>query len=138
MFLVSISYAGEVINIYTNDRWESVLEIFQGFFAITILVIGIPATIYNTILELRKRKQTPRQTSLIEAGFVQTQYNTSAVRAFSFVFILLLIAKQIGPRLLPDMPPKFWLEAVISATLMFFSISFWMGMVKSGAEDADE
>ncbi len=138
MFMVSIAYAGEAINIYTDDRWESVFEVFQGFFAITILVIGIPATIYNVILELRKRKQNPRPTSLIEAGFMQTQYNTSAVRTFSFVLILLLAVEQLGPRILPDMPAKFWFEVVISATLMFFSISFWVDMVKSGADDADE
>jgi hypothetical protein len=138
MFMVSIAYAGEAINIYTDDRWESVFEIFQGFFAITILVIGIPATIYNAILEIKKRRQTPRPTSVIEAGFVQTQYNTSAVRTFSFVFILLLIVEQMGPRILPDMPAKFWLEVIISATLMFFSISFWMDMVKSGVDDEDE
>ncbi|MCK4862184.1 MAG: hypothetical protein KAS85_09765 [Rhodobacteraceae bacterium] len=138
MFMVSIAYAGEAINIYTDDRWESVFEIFQSFFAITILVIGIPATIYNAYLELQKRKQNPRPTSLMEAGFMQTQYNTSAVRSFSFVFILLLIVEQMGPRLLPEMPTKFWLEVVISATLMFFSISFWVDMLKSNADDADE
>jgi len=138
MFMVSISYAGEAINIYTEDRWEYIFEFFQTFFAITILVVGIPATIYNAYLELRKRKQPPRPTSLIEAGFMQTMYNTSAVRSFSFVFILLLIVEQLGPRLLPEMPTKFWLEVVISATLMFFSISFWVDMVKSGAEDDDE
>ncbi len=69
---------------------------------------------------------------------MQTQYNTSAVRSFSFVFILLLIVEQMGPRLLPEMPAKFWLEVVISATLMFFSISFWVDMLKSNADDADE
>ncbi len=138
MFMVSIAYAGEAINIYTEDRWESVLEIFQAFFAITIIVIGIPATIYNAILEFRKRKQSPRPTSLIEAGFMQTQYNTSAVRTFSFMFILLLIVEQLGPRLLPDMSAKFWLEVVISASLMFFSISFWLDTVKSNSNDDDE
>lgn len=138
MFMVSIAYAGEAINIYTEDRWESVLEIFQAFFATTIIVIGIPATIYNAILEFRKRKQNPRPTSLIEAGFMQTQYNTSAVRTFCFMFILLLIVEQLGPRLLPDMSAKFWLEVVISASLMFFSISFWLDMVKSNSNDGDE
>jgi len=138
MFMVSIAYAGEAINIYTEDRWESVLEIFQAFFAITIIVIGIPATIYNAILEFRKRKQSPRPTSLIEAGFMQTQFNTSAVRTFSFMLILLLIVEQLGPRLLPDMSAKFWLEVVISASMMFFSISFWLDMVKSNSNDDDE
>lgn len=138
MFMVSISYGGEAINIYTEDRWEYIFEFFQTFFAIAILVVGIPATIYNAYLELRKRKQNPRPTSLIEAGFMQTMYNTSAVRSFSFVFILLLAVEQLGPRILPDMPAKFWLEVVISATLMFFSISFWVDMLKSGAEDGDE
>ncbi|MEO1920185.1 MAG: hypothetical protein ABGW81_10875 [Paracoccaceae bacterium] len=28
MFMVSIAYAGEAINIYTDDHWESVFEIF--------------------------------------------------------------------------------------------------------------
>lgn len=138
MFMVSIAYAGEAINIYTEDRWEYIFEFFQTIFAITILVVGIPATIYNAYLELRKRKQNPRPASLIEAGFMQTMYNTSAVRSFSFVFILLLAVEQMGPRILPDMPPKFWLEFIISAALMFFSISFWWDMVKSGADDADE
>ncbi len=138
MFMVSIAYAGEAINIYTDDRWESVFEVFQSFFAVTILVVGIPATIYNAYLEIRKRKQNPRPPSLIEAGFMQTQYNTSAVRSFSFVFILLLFVEQMGPRLLPEMPTKFWLEVVISATLMFFSMSFWMDMLKSASDDADE
>jgi len=68
---------------------------------------------------------------------MQTQFNTSAVRAFSFVFIFLLIVEQMGSRLLPVMPAKFWLEVVISATLMFFSISFWTDMLKSGSEDSD-
>ena len=54
MFMISIAYAGEAINIYTDARWESVFEV------------------------------------------------------------------------------------VISATLMFFSISFWLDMVKSAADDADE
>ncbi|MGE4612613.1 MAG: hypothetical protein AAED33_14700 [Paracoccaceae bacterium] len=138
MFMISIAYAGEAINIYTDDRWESVFEIFQRFFAITILVAGIPATIYNAFLEIRKRRQTPRPTSVIEAGFMQTQYNTSAVRSFSFVFIFLLAAEQLGPRILPDMPAKFWLEVVISATLMFFSISFWFDMFNSDTDEADE
>jgi hypothetical protein len=138
MFMISIAYAGEAINIYTDDRWESVFEIFQRFFAITILVVGIPATIYNAFLEIRKRRQTPRPTSVIEAGFMQTQYNTSAVRSFSFVFIFLLAAEQLGPRILPDMPAKFWLEVVISATLMFFSISFWFDMFNSDTDEADE
>lgn len=138
MFMISIAYAGEAINIYTDDRWESVFEIFQRFFAITILVVGIPATIYNAFLEIRKRRQTPRPTSVIEAEFMQTQYNTSAVRSFSFVFIFLLAAEQLGPRILPDMPAKFWLEVVISATLMFFSISFWFDMFNSDTDEADE
>lgn len=136
MFMVSISYAGEAINIYTDDRWEGMFEIFQGFFAVTIMLVGIPATIYNAILEIRRRRQNPRPTTLIDAGFVQTQYNTSAVRTFSFVFILLLFVEQFGSRILPEMPSKFFLEAVISATLMFFSISFWTDMVKSGRETA--
>jgi len=138
MFMVSVSYAGEAINIYTDDRWEYIFEFFQTFFAITILVVGIPATIYNAVLEIRKRRQNPQQTRLIEAGFMQTQYNTSAVRSFSFVFILLLAVEQFGPRLLPEMPTKFWLEVVISATLMFFSISFWVDMLKPGGDVADE
>lgn len=137
MFMVSVSYAGEAINIYTDDRWESVFEFFQTFFAITIILVGIPATIYNAFLEIRKRKQNPRPTSVIEAGFVQTQYNTTAVRSFSFVFILLLAVEQFGPRLLPDMSAKFFLEVVISATLMFFSLSFWYDMLKSNASDKD-
>ena len=138
MFMVSLAYAGEAINIYTDNRWEAVFEIYQTFFAIVIMLVGIPATIYNVILELKKRKQRPRPSSVVEAGFVQTQYNTSAVRAFSFVFILLLAVEQFGPRLLPEMPAEFWIDVVISATLMFFSISFWVDMVKSGADDADE
>ncbi len=69
---------------------------------------------------------------------MQTQYNTSAVHSFSFVFIFLLAAEQLGPRILPDMPAKFWLEVVISATLRFFSISFWFDMLKSDADDSDE
>lgn len=138
MFMVSISYAGEAINIYTDDRWESIFEFFQTFFAITIILIGIPATIYNAILEIKKRRQNPRPTSVVEAGFVQTQYNTTAVRSFSFVFILLLAVEQFGPRLLPDMSAKFWLEVIISATLMFFSLSFWFDMLKSNASSEDE
>ena len=138
MFMVSISYAGEAINIYTDDRWESIFEFFQTFFAITIIMVGIPATIYNATLEIKKRTQNPRPTSVVEAGFVQTQYNTTAVRSFSFVFILLLAVEQFGPRLLPDMSAKFWLEVVISATLMFFSLSFWFDMLKSNASSDDE
>jgi len=138
MFMISVAYAGEAINIYTQDRWENIFEIYQSIFAITIILVGIPATIYNTIFEIRKLRQNPRPTSVREAGFTQTQYNTSAVRAFSFVFILLLIVEQMGPRLLPEMSAKFWLEVVISATLMFFSISFWIDMYKSGGDDADE
>ena len=138
MFMVSISYAGEAINIYTDDRWESIFEFFQTFFAITIIMVGIPATIYNAILEIKKRRQNPRPTSVVEAGFVQTQYNTTAVRSFSFVFILLLATEQFGPQLLPDMSAKFWLEVVISATLMFFSLSFWFDMLKSNASSDDE
>jgi len=49
MAMVSISYAGEAINIYTDDRWEYIFKFFQTFFAIAIIVIGIPATIYNYI-----------------------------------------------------------------------------------------
>lgn len=138
MFMVSVSYAGEAINIYTDDRWEAIFELFQTFFAITILVVGIPATIYNAVLEIRKRRQKPRPTSTIEAGFMQTIFNTTAVRAFSFVFITLLVVEQMGPRLLPEMPAKFWLEVVISLTLMFFSLSFWFDMLKSESGDADE
>lgn len=137
MFMVSVSYAGEAVNIYTDDRWEAFLELFQTTFAIVILVVGIPATIYNAYLEIRKRRQSPRPTSIIEAGFVQTQYNVTAVRAFSFVFITLLVVEQLGPRLLPDMPPKFFLEVVISATLMFFSLSFWYEMFKSARGESD-
>lgn len=138
MFMVSVSYAGEAIDIYTDDRWESIFEFFQTFFAITIILVGIPATIYNAILEIKKRRQNPRPTSVIEAGFVQTQYNTTAVRSFSFVFILLLAVEQFGPRLLPDMSAKFWMEVVISATLMFFSLSFWFDILKSNASSDDE
>ena len=137
MFMVSVFYAGEAINIYTDDRWESVFELFHAFFAITIILIGIPATIYNAFLEIKKRKQKPRPTSVIEAGFVQTQYNTTAVRSFSFVFILLLAVEQFGPRLLPDMSAKFFIEVVISATLMFFSLSFWYDMLKSNSSNDD-
>ncbi|MBL4872372.1 MAG: hypothetical protein JKY41_02990 [Rhodobacteraceae bacterium] len=138
MTMISISYAGEAINIYTDNRWEAIFEFFQTFFAITVIVIGIPATIYNAILEIRRRRQNPRPTSAIEAGFMQTQYNTSAVRTFSFVFIALLVVDQFGPRLFPGMPPKFFLEAVISATLMFFSVSFWTDMIISNSEDSHE
>lgn len=138
MAMVSIAYAGEAINIYTDDRWEYIFEFFQAFFAITILVVGIPATIYNAFLEIRKRRQNPRPTSAVEAGFMQTQYNTSAVRSFSFVFILLLAVEQFGPRISPDMPAEFWIDVVIAATLMFFSISFWTDMLKSNSKDADE
>ncbi len=138
MFMVSVSYAGEAINIYTDNRWESIFEFFQTFFAITIILVGIPATIYNAVLEIRKRRQNPRPSSVVEAGFVQTQYNTTAVRSFSFVFILLLVVEQMGPRVLPDMPAKFFLEVIISATLMFFSLSFWYDMLKSDGDSDDE
>lgn len=137
MFMVSVSYAGEAINIYTDDRWENIFEFFQTFFAITIILVGIPATIYNAYLEIKKRKLNPRATSVIEAGFVQTQYNTTAVRSFSFVFILLLAVEQFGPRLLPDMSAKFFIEVVISATLMFFSLSFWYDMLKPNSSNDD-
>jgi hypothetical protein len=138
MFMVSLAYAGEAVNIYTSDRWENVMEYFQGFFAITILLIGIPATIYNVILELRKRKKTKGQMTINEAGFVQSIYNTTAVRAFSFVFILLLFVEQMGPRILPDQPMEFFFDAVIALTLMFFSIAFWVEMSKAGSDEADE
>ena len=138
MFMVSVAYAGEAINIYTNNRWEAVFEIYQTFFAITILLVGIPATIYNAILETRKRKKSRVAGNPAEPGFVLSQHNTSAVRTFSFVFILLLAVDQFGPRIFPDMPPKFFLQSVISATLMFFSISFWIEMAKSNTDDSDE
>ncbi len=138
MFMVSLAYGGEAINIYTDNRWEAVFELYQTFFAIVIILVGIPATIHNAILETKKRRQRPRPTSVVEAGFVQTQYNTTAVRSFSFVFILLLAVEQFGPRLLPDMPAEFWIDVVIFATLMFFSLSFWFDMVKSGMEEEDE
>lgn len=138
MTMISISYAGAAINIYTDNRWEAIFEFFQTFFAITVIVVGIPATIYSAFLEIRKRRKNPRPTSAVEASFMQTQYNTSAVRTFSFVFIALLVVDQFGPRIFPDMPAKFFLEAVISATLMFFSISFWADMLISSLEDTDE
>ena len=137
MFMISVSYAGEAINIYTDNRWESIFEFFQTFFAIAIILVGIPATIYSAVLEIRKRRQNSKYAG-VEAGFVQTQYNTTAVRSFSFVFILLLVVEQLGPRMLPDMPAKFFLEVVISATLMFFSLSFWFDMLKSDADNNDE
>lgn len=135
MLMVSIAYAGEAINIYTDDRWESIFEIFQGFFAITIIGVGIPATVYNIFHELKKKKN---RSFAAETGFVQTIYNTTAVRGFSFVFIALLITEQFGPILFPDLPAAFFMQAVVSATLMFFSIAFWVEMSKSGGGQSDE
>ncbi len=132
MFMVSIAYAGESINTYTNDRWENLFEIFQIFFAVTIILVGIPASIYNVILEIRKKKAGVQSG---ETGFVQSIYNATAARSFSFVFILLLITEQLGPRIFPAQQAAFFLEAVISASLMFFAVAFWVEMAKSG--DAD-
>lgn len=135
MFMVSIAYAGEAINLYTNDRWESIFEIFQGFFAITIIAVGIPATIYNIFHELKKKKN---RNFAPETGFVQTIYNTTAVRGFSFVFIALLIMEQFGPIFLPDLPAAFFMQALVSVTLMFFAIAFWIEMFKSGDGTSNE
>lgn len=135
MFLVSIAYAGEAINIYTDDRWENTFKIFQGFFGAVIILIGIPATAYNVFHELKKKKA---QSFGPETGFVQTIFNTTAVRGFSFVFITLLVTEQLGPIFLPTLPPAFFLQVLVSATLMFFAIAFWVEMARSNAELNDE
>lgn len=137
MFMLSIAYACEFFNIYTNDRREYLLEYIQGFSVAAILLVGAPATMYNGILEHRKIKKNPNQISLTEAGFVQTRYNTVAVHSFSFVFIELLFVGQLGPRILPDQPMKFFFDAVISATLQFFSITYWVEVIKSNVDDKD-
>lgn len=135
--MIAIAFGLEAVNIYTLEKWEDTLEIFQGTFALTIVVIGVPATIYAAITHFRMRKNAPDQIELIEAGFVQSMFNNIAVRSFSFIFVLSLFLLEAGSAIIPDQPMEFYFNVLISATTLFFSLSFWYEMLKSDADEMD-
>ncbi len=134
MSMLSIAYAMETVNIYNDERWDSVFSKIQTGFAVTIMLAGIPLLLVSVLRAIRARR-AGQDSGGGEAGYVQSMFNTVATRAFSFTFILLLFTESIGTRLAPEQSADFFLNALIAVILTFFSLSFWFEILNSSIQE---
>lgn len=134
VFLVSLAYGASALIFVSDGEIASYLGKAKLGLGILAVILVLP----QFIKMVRFKMKRPSDGCEPE-GFVVDVYKRAAEKGFAFTFIFLLIMDVVTDKVVTDLPPKFFIEVVIAASLAIFSLSFFfLNRETDDREDDDD
>ncbi len=133
VFLISLAFACTALRFVVEGDIASHLGKAKLVFSVLAVILVLPQFIRVMRLAIKNRAS-----GCEPEGFIVDVYRRASEKGFAFNFIFLLIMDVVTDNLVTDLPPKFFIDVVIAASLAIFSLSFFFLNRKSNADEGDD
>lgn len=130
LFLLSLAILIDCIGYFVEPATADML--WYGRKALTVAIVFVVApNVFKLVMLRLKDKAACREPE----SFIVQVYQKASTHGFTFVMLTLVVLHGVFVNIEPTLPVQFFIKALLSATLMVTSISFYL---QTRVDDEDD